>query len=64
MQGDFSIGHEQDECTGLPKEKEGEVRYSSSRFPKKLCPVCEAALEKLSLQLSRLLHSCMGQAST
>ena len=30
--------------------------------PKKLSPVCVATVEKLQIQLSRFLHSCIGQA--
>ena len=35
----------------------------STRYPKKLCPVSVAAMEKLWIQLSRFLHVCIGQAS-
>ena len=31
---------------------------------KNLCPVCVATLEKLYIQLSWILHSCIGQTST
>ena len=36
----------------------------TSGCPKKLGPICVANLEEPKTQLSRFLHSCIGQAST